>query len=672
MKGTSKTSIMLALCLAVSLFAGCLTGFAATPEVIQVDKYADVGEGHWAYPWVTYMTGEGYIHGYPTDENDGLEVYKPEQLITRAEFVTILYFMLAPHGSMSQSFSDLDVDDWYYEYISKAVATGYLSGYGDGTVKPNAYITREEASSIVYRAFKIEKYVNATDFADEADISSWAYEAVMSLAELGVVVGYTGEAEDASRIQPKVNITRAEVASLLANADKFYPAQVILSEQGAVVYPVAAGQGGTLSFDMFPKNVSDNLTVSISVEPETVYTVTYTKGGSSVTVTPEEFAQVVFTADELKNANVVVNFPNAKDGDSVTVDVVVTDNAIEGDDKVVGGETYTATFDEASTPTPTPTPTPNVAPIGPGSNGGQTTYYTVSYVGPDGEDLGSERVKSGSTVKNLPKYEGDDVEEGYTWYTDEARTQVFNPATAIRQNCTLYAKVEKRDRVVEALQGYQAMKGQETAATTNVLSGDAVDATLTGAYDSDAKTWWTNDMLSVIVTNDRNKLEDGDGYDDVVADKELKSTYEDVARYVVDNSDVFAEAAIDSSSKFEYVWYFRAMIKTIDAAANDAIKAYKDARADGVTTKDQAYANFQEAAVNAVNSSIEQAIADGSVPESMKSDLKVMALGYVAKVLTNAGGLTTLKEELGALEVDAITVEKLAEMLAANAIYPVN
>lgn len=680
MKRISKNSVMLVLCLVASLFAGCLTGFAATPVAVQVDAYADVGEGHWAYPWVTYMTDNGYIHGYPTDENDGLQVYKPDQLITRAEFVTILYFMLAPRGDMSQSFSDLGIDDWYYEYISKAVATGYLSGYGDGTVKPNNYITREEASSIVYRAFKIEKYVNTTEFADESEISSWAYEAVMSLAELGVVVGYTGETEDASSIQPKVNIKRAEVASLLANADKFYPAQVILSEAGAAIISYSAEKGGTVGFDMFPKNVSDNLTVSISVEPDVDYTITYTKGGTSSTVTPEEFAQVIFTSDELKNAGTTVNFPNAKDGDSVTVKVTVIDNDIEGDDKAVGSETYTAEFSEAEAPTPTPTPTS--APIGSLSGGGGSKVsYTVKYVGPSGEDLGSESVTSGGTLKNIPKYVGGAADEDYIWYLDEAKTEEFNPATAIRKSFTLYAKVNTRDRVVEALRGYQAMKGQKTAATKNVLAGDGVDSSLTDAsYDSTAGKWWTNDMLSVIVTNDRDKRNDSNGvdYTDMVTGSELKSTYEDVVRYVVDNSSVFIDASdtfatvpINSTNKLQYVWYFRAMIKTIDAAANDAIKAYKDALADGVTTKEQAFENFKTAAVNAVDSSIEQAIADGTVPEAMKTDLKYMALGYVANVLTNAGGLTVLKEELAALEVDDITVTKLAEMLKASSIYPV-
>lgn len=661
MKKYSKISFAAALCLVISLFAGCLTGFAATPEVIPVDSYADVGETHWAYPWVTFMTNEGYIHGYPTEENDGQELYKPDQLITRAEFVTILYFMLLPTADMTDSFTDLALEDWYYEYISKAVGTGYMSGYGDGTVKPNAYITREEATSIVYRAFKIDKYTDVTEFSDAAEIDTWAYEAIMSLAELGIIVGYTGEAEDAAMIQPKVNIKRAEVASLLANADKFYPTTVRFSETAVELDATA---GGTVSFDLLPKNTSDALAVAISVEPETTYTVTYTKGGTSATVTPEELAQIPFTADELKNANIVINFPDTKAGDSVTVKVAVTDNEAEGEDKTIGSNDYAVTFtDEEPEPTPTPTPAPTQQGGGFSGGGGGTitTKYTVTFYDVDGTTvLGTVSVVSGGKLSTIPEAPAG---KAYVWYTDATLTEQFDITQSIKSNMNLYAKAD-RDRVVEALKGYQATKGQDKAtATANVLSADVVDATIEGAHDSDNNKWWTNDMLTVIVTNDKNHLADGE-YDDVVTGKALKSTYEDVARYVVDNSDVFADATVTTATKFEYVSYFRAMVKTIDAAANDAIKAYKDALANG-GTKDAAYEAFKAAAVVSLANSLEAE----SLDDEQFADLSAMALAYVAELVTNAGDLSAIKVELEGIGADNLTVDTLATMLDKYLVY---
>ena len=663
MKKYSKISLAVACSMAVSLFAGCLTGFAATPEAVKVEKYADVTESHWAYEWVNFMTDNGYIHGYPSEENNGLELYKPEQNITRAEFVTILYYMLMPTASSSQSFSDVSVDDWYYEFISKAVGEGYLSGYGDGTVKPNSYITREEASSIVYRAFEIDKYVDEIDFADKSEISSWAYEAIMSLAELGIVVGYTGDEEVGTMIQPKVNIKRAEVASLLANADKFYPAVVRLPQTAQVSFDETTG--GTVAFSMTPKNTSDSLNVSITIDPESEATVTYTKGGTSATVAVADLAALAFTADELKNANMSLSFPNAKDGDTVKVKITVTDNGLEEGVKVVGEIEYEIEFGAEVTPevTPTPTPESSYPPIT-GGGGATTTRYTVTYY-LDGASIGSETVVRGNKLNNIPM--GNDGDQGYSWYTDETLTTPFDVNSAITADMSLYAKVETRDRVVEALQGYQAMEGAGTdAKTENALAGDTVDES-TEIYDSTNKTWWTNDMLEVIVTNDKDKLSDtpdGTTYDNVVDGKALYSTYNDVARYVVDNSDYFATAAIDSASKFEFIKYFRAMVSTIDAAANDAIDAYKTALSNG-QTKEEAYEAFQSAAIV----SLSESLTNAGLDDSQKTDLSAMALAYVAELVTKAGDLGSIKTELEELGVDNLNVDTLATMLDKYLIY---
>ena len=170
-------------------------------------------------------------------------------------------------------------------------------------------------------------------------------------------------------------------------------------------------------------------------------------------------------------------------------------------------------------------------------------------------------------------------------------------------------------------------------------------------------------MLTVIVTNDKNHLADGE-YDDVVTGKALKSTYEDVARYVVDNSDVFADATVTTATKFEYVSYFRAMVKTIDAAANDAIKAYKDALANG-GTKDAAYDAFKAAAVVSLANSLEAE----SLDDEQFADLSAMALAYVAELVTNAGDLSAIKVELEGIGADNLTVDTLATMLDKYLVY---
>lgn len=629
MKKNAKISLAVVLCLVVSMFAGCLTGFAATPDAAKVEKYADVGEGHWAYPWVTFMTENGYVHGYPAEENDGAELYKPEQLITRAEFVTILYYMLNPVTDMTESFDDATADDWYYEFISKAVGEGYLSGYGDGTVKPNAFITREEATSVVYRAFKIDKYTEAAEFADEAEIADWAYEAIMSLAELGIVVGYTGEDEVMSSIQPKVNIKRAEVASLLANADKFYPATVRIDADATVEL---GDNGGKVSFGMSAKNTSDNLSVAVVVAPEATYTITYTKNGSEATVTPEQFNEVTFTADELKNANIGVNFPNAKKGDKYTVTVNVYDNDIEDEDKLLAGVIYEVEFTENEPVTPTPTPTPSGSLSGGG--GSSAIKYTVTFYDMTSgtkTEISTQSVVSGKTA-TFP--DASDLKT-YVWYTDEACTAKADLTASITAATSFYAKAE-RDRVLEALSSYYATKttgDESTKINANIKADDASKE---------------KDMIKIIVTNDNNALGDG-AFDAVLTDTTMMDTYRDVARYAIRNSTAFSDATIATSSKLLYVKYFRAMIKTVDAAADKAIAEYKTALANGSTAQ-AAFNLFLTAAVVEANSAVDAAMTAEGLPAEYKANIKTTAENYVSALMVAATGKTDEAEQLAALK----------------------
>ncbi|MBQ8637230.1 MAG: S-layer homology domain-containing protein [Clostridia bacterium] len=656
----TKFSMFVVLCLLLTLFTGCLTGFAADmPKVEQMYSYDDVKEGHWSYPWVTYMTNNNYIHGYPAEENDGLYLYKPDQFITRGEFVTILYFMLKPQGHMTQTFTDMTTKHWSYPYVDKAVANGYLSGYGDGTVRPDAFITREEASSVVYRAFKIEKYTNETDFVDKNNISSWAYEAIMSLADLGIIVGYTGEEENSSYVQPKVNIKRAEVAALLANADKFYPASVSFSDATVTHTAVV---GGKLSFDMFPKNTSDSLSVAIDVEPDTVYTVSYNKNGEKKTVTAAEFADMVFTAEEIENLDVTLNFPDAKAGDKLAATVSVTDKG-GAIDRVVGSTVYEIEFERKQLQ---------------GGGGGGTTpsvvKHTVTYK-IDGNTVASERVENGNRPANIPTPEDKSME--YVWI-DEASGITVNPAleeiTGNRIFTTTTITAQKRDRVVESLKGYQAMKGKGlNVKTVNVLSADEVDSSLAEPNSFLSNKWWTNDMLEVIVTNDRDNyadMFDPDKSNVIIGEDEvLKPIYDDVARYVVDNNADFETAPIDSTTKRDYVLYFRAMVATIKAAADDAVQAYQDARASGTTTKEAAYELFLAAAVTGATNSLNTSIDAEALGDGKKTELKDLALGYLTLMVEKAGGLGEIKTYLESVYGDPNFDNLVKAKIASTTIY---
>lgn len=645
-----RISLLLVLCMLVSVFAGCMTGLAAEiPEVKQVDSYDDVPAGHWSYPWVSYMTEHGYIHGYPAAENDGLYLYKPDQNITRGEFVTILYFMLRRQDKGVMNFTDIDTKHWSYPYVEVAVGSGYLSGDGAGKIRPDDYITREEASSVVYRAFKLDKYKEETDFADKNEISKWAYEAVMSLADVGVIVGYTGEDENVSYVNPKVNIKRAEIAALLANADKLYPSEIVF---GGRTVEYATATGGKVNIDaMFAKNTSDNLSVAIEVSPEKNYTVTYTKDGVEKTVTSDAFAAESFTAAELENLNLKLNFPDAKNGDKVQIKISVTDNDNEN---VVGEKTYDAEFVSGGTTTPSII-----------QGGGGTRIFTVKYIVNGVEQ--TEQVASGSKPTNVPR--PSDTTKDYVW-TDENGAPIIPNDKIITSDCTFTTdtSTKNRDRVVESLRAYQAMKNKgANTATVNALTADLVDSSIT-TNATDGTKWWTNDMLQVIVTNDRGFYENDTtkGKDDIVVSKTLKPIYDDVARYIVDRYSYFADATVTSANKSEFVSYYRAMVKTIDAAADAAVDAYVTARKNNADTapnnnryKDEAFEAFLTAATSTGASSLSNALDTEypAVTAERKQSLSIFAQAYVSDMVKNmapSGTAENLRLNAGLAEIKTV------------------
>lgn len=191
---TRKTkNILASLTLAASL--------AATS--VSVGAFSDVSESHWAKEPIRALSAAGYINGY-TDGSFG-----PDNKITRAEFVTIINNVKANTKISSKTFSDLSADAWYYNAINSAVAAGYIGGYDDGTVKPDANLTRAEAAVIAYRAWGLTPEGNV-NFADSASIGDWASSQIATLVSKNIIGGY-----DDNTFRPNETITRAEVAKIV-------------------------------------------------------------------------------------------------------------------------------------------------------------------------------------------------------------------------------------------------------------------------------------------------------------------------------------------------------------------------------------------------------------------------------------------------------------------------
>lgn len=175
--------------------------------------------GHWANGAIVNMASRLVIEGTSTS------VFEPNREITRAEFATIAVraFGLQDQSSEGKTFSDVDKDAWYQTYVNTASAYGLLTGYDDGSFKPNQNISREEAIAILIRAVKLAHADTAANSLSELEsykdgdlVSSWAISAVGFAVQQGIVQG-----DQAGMLNSQSPVSRAETAALIERILKF-------------------------------------------------------------------------------------------------------------------------------------------------------------------------------------------------------------------------------------------------------------------------------------------------------------------------------------------------------------------------------------------------------------------------------------------------------------------
>ena len=169
--------------------------------------YDDIA-GHWAEASIERWSGHGIIQG-----NNGK--FNPNGQLTCAHFAAILARLLKLPAAKDAGFSDNTPDAWHYDAINRCAAAGILKGNLNGTVTPNAPITRERAMVMLGRALGIEPIENPdlTQFTDGAQVASYARGMLAALIKAGVVGGVT-----ADQLAPQNNITRAATVTILDRA----------------------------------------------------------------------------------------------------------------------------------------------------------------------------------------------------------------------------------------------------------------------------------------------------------------------------------------------------------------------------------------------------------------------------------------------------------------------
>ena len=162
-----------------AMFARLLKNYPSTNVKYNL-PYSDVFESDWYYPAVGFMTENNIIKGY----EDG--TFRPNAPITRAEFATIVSKFDEILGGDVKGFYDVPASHWALKYINSAYERGWVTGYEDGSFRPDRNITRAEVVTVTNKMlirYADVDYVRAhrdllINFKD-LDESHWAYFNIM-------------------------------------------------------------------------------------------------------------------------------------------------------------------------------------------------------------------------------------------------------------------------------------------------------------------------------------------------------------------------------------------------------------------------------------------------------------------------------------------------------------
>lgn len=169
-----------------------------------VAGFIDIEE-HWALESIQTLSEQQLINGY------GDFTFRPDQSITRAEVVQIMTkVMELEQVDADFQYADISASHWAFDAMRKASAAGIINGYPDGTIRPDATITRSEMAVLLARVLNMQGVDAESSPFTDVNTSHWAYPFLVELNQEGWLNGYG----DGS-FHPDGKATRAEFVTLM-------------------------------------------------------------------------------------------------------------------------------------------------------------------------------------------------------------------------------------------------------------------------------------------------------------------------------------------------------------------------------------------------------------------------------------------------------------------------
>lgn len=193
--------------------------FAASGETKPCDggkdcpsaPFTDVDTAKWYHLSVDYVLTHKMMNGVSS------RAFAPNANLTRGMLVQILYNLEGKPKGTAANFSDVQADAWYAEAVGWAASNKVVTGYADGTFRPNAAVTREQAAAILYRYAQskgidvsVGENTNILSYVDVQQASEYAILALQWAVGAGVLNGKNG-----GRLAPTGTATRAEIAAIM-------------------------------------------------------------------------------------------------------------------------------------------------------------------------------------------------------------------------------------------------------------------------------------------------------------------------------------------------------------------------------------------------------------------------------------------------------------------------
>ena len=173
--------------------------------------FTDVDTAKWYHLSVDYVLTHKMMNGVSS------RAFAPNANLTRGMLVQILYNLEGKPKGTAANFLDVQADAWYAEAVGWAASNKVVTGYADGTFRPNAAVIREQAAAILYRYAQskgidvsVGENTNILSYVDVQQASEYAIPALQWAVGAGVLNGKNG-----GRLAPTGTATRAEIAAIM-------------------------------------------------------------------------------------------------------------------------------------------------------------------------------------------------------------------------------------------------------------------------------------------------------------------------------------------------------------------------------------------------------------------------------------------------------------------------